>query len=381
MMNDIYFDNAATTKPYNEAISEFARISAEVYANSSALHKAGLEAERIIRSSGDTICSLLNVAKGSIYFTSGGTESNNLAIFGLAYARRRTHTHIITQLGEHPAVIQPFKRLEQEGFEVTWLKPEENGLVSPAQVEAALRESTGLVAIMQVNNETGGVYDIQNIGKIIKQKSSAYYFCDGAQGFGKIKADLKYVDGYSFTGHKCGAVKGTGGLYINPKVRIVPQTLGGGQQNNIRSGTENTAGCVSLAKAAEIAFNNIDENFGKVNAVKNTLLQLGEMLDNVHVNALGDSPYILNLSFTGVRSEVLLHALAEEGLFVSAGSACSANKKDKERNILYSLGLSKEVYESAVRLSFSAENTVEEAERAIELICNKVQFLRKYTRK
>ena len=382
-MQEIYFDAAATTCPDKDIIDIFVETSCKYYANPSAMHSLGLEAERAIRTYAENIAKLLGVSKEELYFTSGGTESNNMAVFGMAKVRSRTHTHVITQLSEHPSVIQPFKRLESEGFEVTWLVPDESGIISPEQIRQSLREDTGLVAIMHVNNETGSINDIEAIATLVKNESSAYFFSDGVQGFGKFRVNLKNIDAYSFSGHKIGCVKGIGGLYLSNKVRIIPQILGGGQQKNMRSGTENPAGVAALAKASELAFSNMAQHHAQALSVKNKLLELADLLSDVHVNANGEnsSPYILNMSFLGIRSEVLLHTLAEEGIFVSAGSACSAGKKDKERNVLYTMGYDKEIFESAVRLSFSPENTVEEAAKCINIITEKVNFLRKYTRR
>jgi len=383
MMNEIYFDAAATQRPYKDIIDTFTDISLKYYANPSALHSLGLEAERAIRASAENIGKLLGVSREELYFTSGGTESNNMAISGIAKARARTHKHVITQLSEHPSVIQSFKKLESEGFDITWLAPDENGIISPDQILQNLREDTSLVSIMHVNNETGSINDIEKIGMAVKQASSAYLFSDGVQGFSKIPVSLKYIDAYSFSGHKIGCVKGIGGLYLSESLRIIPLIAGGGQQNNKRSGTENTAGVAALSKASEKTFSNMAENHSHVLSIKNKLAELENKLPDVHINAGGgnSSPYILNMSFLGIRSEVLLHALAEDGIFVSAGSACSAGKKDKERNILHTMGYDKNIYESAVRFSFSEENTVEEAERCSDIIVDKVNFLRKYTRR
>jgi len=377
MMNYIYFDAAASTKPSREVLECFNEVSTTYYANPSALHSAGFLAEKILHQSATTISNLIGVYQSVIYFTSGGTDSNNLALFGMALARPRTHRHIITHLGEHPSVTQVFKKLETDGFEVTWLK----GLVTPEMVNGALRDDTALVSLVHVNNETGHINDIDSIAKAVKAKNKqTYFFSDGVQGFGKIPVSLHHIDAYSFSGHKIGAVKGVGGLYLSDKVRIIPQILGGGQQKNMRSGTENTASIAALAKAAELAFAAMDENREKVLAVKNELLKLESALENVHING-NFSSYILNISFLGVRSEVLLHALAESGLFASAGSACSSSKKYKDKNALHAFGFDRNIIESAIRFSFSSDNTPEEAARALDLICDRVNTLRKYTRK
>jgi len=375
-MSYIYFDGAASTKPLSEVLERFNEVSLSQYANPSALHIAGLEAERVLRASADNISALLGVKPGEIYFTSGGTESNNMAIMGLAKVRARSHKHIITLTSEHPSVCEVYKKLELEGFELTWL----SGTPSAEEIVKALRADTALVSVTHVNNETGFINDIEEISKEIKARSVAYFHCDGVQGFGKITLSLKNVDSYSFSGHKIGCIKGVGGLFLRKSIRIMPHILGGGQQNNLRSGTENTAGAAALEAAAKIAFGSMEENAKVVSAVKTELLRLCDILDNVHVNG-NDSPYILNISFLGIKSEVLIHALAERGILCSAGSACSAGKKGKHKNALAVMGYDKAIYESAIRFSFSPENTVNEAEQALAIICEKVNFLRKYTKK
>jgi len=375
-MGYIYFDSAASTKPLGAVLECFNRISVEYYANPSALHIAGLEAERVLRASAETISKCLGVNAGEICFTSGGTESNNMAIMGLAKARQRTHRHIITLHSEHASVTEVCKKLESEGFEVTWL----SGVPSADEISNILRDDTALVSISHVNNETGYINDIEAISKKIKARSEAYIHSDGVQGFGKVAASLKHLDSYSFSGHKIGCVKGVGGLYLNKSTHMAPLILGGGQQNNLRSGTENTASVAALAKAAELAFSFMEESCAKVSAIKAELLKLTSVLEHVSVNG-NSSPYILNLSFLGVKSEVLLHSLAQAGVLASAGSACSSGKKNNKKNALSAMGFDKAIYESAVRFSFSSENTVDEAKRAVEIISEKVNFLRKYTKK
>ena len=389
-MSPIYFDAAASRKPLEAVLKRFNDVSVEYYANPSALHIAGARAEGVLRSSSVTISRYLRVDPGEIYFTSGGTESNNLALFGMAKLRPRTHRHIVTLLSEHPSVTEVLKKLETEGFEVTWLR----GIPSVNEILGALRPDTALVCVAHVNNETGNIYDIDSIGKEIKARSEACFYSDGVQGFGKIPLSLKYVDGYSFSGHKIGCVKGIGGLYLSRTRPIAPQILGGAQQNNIRSGTENTASAAALALACETAFDCMEENYRIVTAVRDELLNITGLIKDVHINGIctgvsqdmtviipdSASPYILNMSFLGVRSEVLLHSLAEAGLLASAGSACSAGKKGAKKNALTAMGYDKAVYESALRFSFSPENTVDEAKRALSLICEKVSFLRKYMR-
>jgi len=376
-MKSIYFDAAASTKPSREVLECFNEVSTTYYANPSALHSAGFSAEKVLQQSAATINKLIGSDQFEIFFTSGGTESNNLAIFGMALARPRTHRHIITHLGEHPSVTQVYKKLEADGFEVTWL----SGIVTPEMVCNALRDDTALVSLAHVNNETGHINDIDAIAKAVKVKNNkTYFFSDGVQGFGKIPVNLHSIDAYSFSGHKIGCVKGVGGLCLSKKVRVIPQILGGGQQKGMRSGTENTASVAALARAAEMAFVSMEESRAKVLAVKNELLKLEQELVDVQING-NSSPYILNMSFLGVRSEVLLHSLAEAGVFASAGSACSSSKKDKEKNALHAFGFDKNIIESAIRFSFSSDNTLEEAARALDLICDKVNTLRKYTRK
>ncbi|MDR2899406.1 MAG: cysteine desulfurase [Clostridiales bacterium] len=381
-MDYIYLDNAASTIPDDDILKEFCRIAKENYANPSALHKEGLKAEHIIKESAEKIALALGVTAEEIFFTSGGTEGNNLGVLGLAYSRKRTHKHVITTFGEHPSVSEVFKRLEGCGFEVTYLKPDEGGNIGIGQVIDSLRPDTGLVAVMHVHNETGAVYDIKSISEAVKAKSEAYMFVDGVQGFGKSRLNLKNVDGYSFSGHKIHGIKGTGGLYIKKGVRVVPQILGGGQQYNIRSGTENTSGAVALSLAAEKSFETLDERMAYVSRLNLRLREGLLSLEGVYANSPENGlPYILNVSFTGVKSEVMLHTLAADNVIVSAGSACSAGKNGKSKNALNLMGFPKERYESAIRFSFSHLNTEAEVDMAVKAVEKNLVVLKRFVKR
>ncbi|MCL2592016.1 MAG: cysteine desulfurase [Defluviitaleaceae bacterium] len=377
----IYFDNAATTKPRQEIIEKATWAMENLYGNPSSLHKIGFSVEKEIKLATRRIAEILKVSDDEIFYTSGGTESNNLAILGAA-TRSKRHKHIITTKTEHTSAFMPIEELAKNGYEVTYLAVDNGGFIDINELKAELREDTVLVSIMHVNNETGVIQNIAEIGRILKD-SNAVFHVDGVQGFCKIPLDLKNVDMYSFSSHKIHGIKGAGGLYIKKGTKINPLFFGGGQQKNIRPGTENTTGILAFSESARVMNSLISENFKKVTEVKSELLKIVDELDEVFVNgSLEDSsPYILNLSFVGVKAEVLLHALEEDGIFVSTGSACSSNYKENKNNILANMGLSKERYNSALRFSFCEYNTAEEARKTVMSLKKHIKILRKYSKR
>ena len=380
-MNTVYFDNAATTKTRKEVVERYVWCLENLYANPSSLHKLGFLVEKEIKLATKQISEILEVLEEEIFYTSGGTESNNLAIWG-CLSRQKKHRHIITTKTEHPSVFTSIEELSKAGCEVTYLNTDKNGLVDISEVESLLREDTALVSIMHVNNETGIIQDVDAIGRVVK-KSNAVFHVDGVQGFGKIAVDFRNIDMYSFSSHKIHGVKGVGGLYVKKGSKINPMFFGGGQQKSLRPGTENTAGIMALSCALKLMYDSISENFKKVLGVKNELLKGLEEIDGVFVNGLveNSSPYILNLSFVGVKAEVLLHALEEDNIFVSTGSACSSKGKGNKNNVLENMGIYRERYEAALRFSFCADNTLEEARKCIESLKKHVRLLRKYSKR
>ncbi|MDR1559882.1 MAG: cysteine desulfurase [Clostridiales bacterium] len=375
----IYFDNAATTPVSREAAEAVNRMMDSVFGNPSSLHSAGLAAEREIKAAAETIADILKVRPDEIYFTSGGTESNNLAIIGAAMARRRLGTHIITSRVEHPSVENAMKALESEGFEITRLPVSQSGLLNPADAVDAVRGDTILVSLMQLNNETGAVFDIAKISGLIKEKSSRVLFhTDGVQAFCKEPLNMAHVDLYSLSAHKIHGMKGAGALFIRKGVTIKPLLYGGGQQRGIRPGTENTPGIVSLAAAAKAQMKNLRQTRERVLMIKNELVGLAEELDDVFINGFG-SPYILNMSFPGVKGETLVHALEREDIYISTGAAC--NSKHAGNTSLQALRLGTERVNSAVRFSFSELNTLEEAVKCKEAVIKTVIMLRRNIQK
>ena len=382
---EAYFDNSATTRCYREVADIVMKTMTEDFGNPSAMHTKGVEAEQYVRKSADAISQLLKVTPKEILFTSGGTESDNLALFGAAEANKRSGNHIITTSVEHAAVGQPIERLEQMGYEVTILPVDERGVVKMDALEAALRPDTILVSTMYVNNEVGAVMPVEEIGKLVHEKSpKALYHVDAIQAFGKYRIYPKKlgIDLLAVSSHKIHGPKGVGFLYINEKAKVQPQILGGGQQNGMRSGTDNVPGIAGIGVAAEIIYTDFDKKVEHLYQLKERLAQgLLEMQD-VLVNGMElreGAPQILSASFMGIRSEVLLHTLEERQIYVSAGSACSSHKR-KASGTLSAMGMPAKQKESTLRFSFSEENTFEEVDYCLEVLREVVPMLRRYAR-
>lgn len=383
----IYFDNAASTRPLKTVAEKMASKMLEQYANPASMSILGLEAEKEIIEAAKNIAFLLHADASEIYFTSGGTEGNNWAIYGTAQGYQRTGKHIVTTKIEHPAVAEPFKKLQEEGYEVTYLDTDKTGILSLENLKQAIRQDTILVSIILVNNETGAIQNIEEIGKIIKEKNNQTIFhVDGVQAFGKMEINVKqaHIDLMTASGHKFHAPKGLGFLYMKRGLKVRPLLYGGGQQKGMRPGTENSAGAMALALAAKECCKNWKESHTHVLSVKKKLAEgILSFIPDTKINGPSieaASPYVLNVSFLGVRSEVLLHALEEKGIFVSAGSACNSKKKNQSA-VLESMGLSQEKIDGAIRFSFSRFNTEEEAEYCVEILKELVPFLKKYHRK
>lgn len=382
---EAYFDNSATTRCY-ECVKEIVvKTMMEDYGNPSAMHKKGVEAEGYIKAARETLSSILKVKEKEILFTSGGTESNNLALIGGAMANRRRGNHIITTEVEHAAVGMPVQYLKEMGFEVTLLPVDVRGVVRLEALEQLLRPDTILVSVMYVNNEVGAVMPIGEIGKMVHQKSPhALFHVDAIQAFGKYRIYPKKlgIDLMSVSAHKIHGPKGAGFLYINEKVRVQAQILGGGQQNGMRSGTENVPGAAGLGAAAKESYRDFDKKIAHLYELK---ARMAEGLQNRCCGVLNGmpvsegAPHILSVSFPGVRSEVLLHTLEERGIYVSAGSACSSHKR-KASSTLTAMGLPANQKESTVRISFSEENTVEEVDYCLSVLEEVLPVLRKYAR-
>ncbi|SHH86128.1 cysteine desulfurase [Caloranaerobacter azorensis DSM 13643] len=380
---EVYLDNSATTRPRDEVIDSMIYMLKSVYGNPSSLHRKGLEAEKEIEKSRTIISKFLGVDSKEIFFTSGGTESNNIAIQGIIKRYAKRGKHIITTKIEHPSVLNIFKYYEDKGFEVTYLNVNEKGIIDLKQLEDSITDKTILVSIMMVNNEIGTVQPIKEIVEIIKKKNkNVKLHVDGVQAFGKIDIQLKNlgVDVFSFSGHKIHGPKGVGGLYIKNGTVLEPIIFGGNQERGLKSGTENTPGIVGLGKAVEIIKNNFEDEKNHILDVKKYFIdKVLEKIDNIKINSYTDdrcAPHIVNISFIGVKGEVLLHYLEEDGIFVSTGSACSSHKKGRS-HVLKSIGLKEEEIEGAIRFSFAFYNTKEEIEYAVDRLEKSVRDIRK----
>lgn len=345
-----------------------------------------MEAENYVRRSAQTLAKLLKVNEKEILFTSGGTESDNLAIIGGVEANKRMGNHIITTAVEHAAVAQPFAYLKEQGYEVTILPVDHQGVVKLDALEEALRPDTILVSVMYVNNEVGAVMPVEEIGKLVHEKSpKALFHVDAIQAFGKYRIYPKKlgIDLLSVSSHKIHGPKGVGFLYINEKVRVQPQILGGGQQNGMRSGTDNVPGIAGLGVAAEMVYTDFDKKIQHLYALKERMAEGLSKLGDVTVNGMPlmeGAPHIMSVTFHGVRSEVLLHTLEEFGVYISAGSACSSHKR-KPSATLTAMGLSRADVESTVRISFCEENTFEEVDYCLEALGKTIPMLRRYARR
>ena len=383
---EAYLDNSATTRCYEEVRDIVVKTMMEDYGNPSSMHLKGVEAEKYVKEAAREIARTLKVQEKEIYFTSGGTESDNWALIGTAMANQRKGKHIITTVFEHAAISAPAAWLEDQGFEVTRVPVDSRGNLSMEELAAAIREDTVLVSGMDVNNGFGGGLPVEEIGALIKEKNpDTLFHADAIQAYGKYRIFPKKmkIDLLSVSSHKIHGPKGAGFLYIGEKVKIHPLILGGGQQKGMRSGTDNVPGIAGMGEAARIIYEHLEENTSRMRKLKEYFRGELEKIDNVEINgpvAGEGAPHILNASFLGVRSEVLLHALEDQGIYVSAGSACSSHKRTGSPS-LGAIGLSPERKESAVRFSFSEFTTKEELDYTLETLKSLLPMLRRYARR
>ena len=384
-MKEIYFDNAATTRVRPEVIKLMDEVMGENYGNPSSKHLYGVRAEQYIKTAAEQIAATLKVKPGEIIFNSGGTEGNNTALIGTALARKGYGRHIISTGIEHAAVYKPLDLLREMGYEVSILGTDGKGHVDPEALRAAIRPDTILVSVMWVNNEIGAVEDIAGLGQIIKETNPRTYFhTDAIQAFGKL--DLRpraaQVDMLTMSAHKIHGPKGAGFLYLNEKAHVDPLILGGGQQKDRRSGTENVPGIAGTGLAAELYRKEHTAIREKLYAVKDRLIERLCTLEGVTVNSeKGElsAPHIVSASFAGVRAEVLLHALEDKGIYVSSGSACSSNHPAIS-GTLRAIGVRKELLDSTLRFSFGIYNEPEEADEAAAALSALLPELRRFTR-
>lgn len=382
----VYFDNAASTKPLQKAVYEMSELMINNYVNPASMSKLGMEVENIIISSRKAISTYISCDPCEIYFTSGGTESNNWAIIGTVSGYHRNGKHIITTNIEHPAILLPFQNLEEAGFEVTYLAVDDKGYINLNELKESIRQDTILVSVMLINNEVGTIQKIDEIGKLVKEKNSSTIFhVDGVQAFGKYKINVlkSKIDMLTISGHKFHAPKGTGILYLKKGLKVKPFMYGGGHQLGMRAGTENAAGAAAIAIAAQEAYENLNEYNGYVKNIKKVLWEgINNTITETYLNGENieeASPYLLNITFKGIRSEVLLHALEEKGIYVSSGSACNSKKKNHS-HVLEAMGLEEENIKGAIRFSFSRFNTLEEVNYCVKVLNEIVPLLRKYNR-
>lgn len=384
---EMYFDNSATTKVLDEVVNVMTDCMRNDYGNPSSMHRMGLKAEQRINASRNIIASALNVSPDEIIFTSGGTESNNIAIKGSTEANARRGKHIITSKVEHPSVLNVFKYMQDNGYDVDYIGVSKEGIVDIDDIKDAVKNETAFVSIMYVNNETGVIQPIEEISKIIKNKNANVIFhVDAVQAFGKLPIDLKKlnVDLLSVSSHKIHGPKGVGALYIKNGTKFSAGFLGGGQEMAVRSGTENVPGICGFGVATDLIKQEVEASASYVLKLKELFInglreEVKDFVINPHDITLC-SPYIVNISFPGVRAEVLLHSLEQENIYVSTGSACSA-RRIKHSPVLKEMGLSKESLDGAIRVSFSRFNTSEQVLFLIEKLSEIVPQLRLFQRR
>ena len=380
-----YLDNSATTVCEPGVVEKVVHMMSIAYGNPSAMHNKGVEAENYIKEAKEMIAKTMKVQEKELLFTSGGTESNNLAIMGCAAANHRMGKHLITTKIEHPSVGNVMKHMEEEGYEVTYLPVDENGIVKLDKLKEALRPDTMLVSVMHVNNEIGAVQPIEEIAKIVKENNKATLFhVDAIQGYGKYRIFPKKmgIDLLSVSGHKIHGPKGVGFLYCDSKVKIKPILFGGGQQKDLRSGTENVPGIVGIAEAAKEIYTDFEAKIDRLYDVKAYFVEKVLQLDGTKINGLvgrESAPHVVSVSFPGVRSEVLLHSLEEREVYASAGSACASNKPAISAT-LKAINAPKEHLDSTLRFSFSVHTTKEEIDYCIEVLAGLLPMLRRYAR-
>lgn len=383
---EAYFDNSATTVVTESVKDIVVKAMTEDYGNPSSMHMIGVNAEKYVKTAKENIAKILKVDEGEIYFTSGGTEGNNMAIIGSANANKRAGNRVITTKIEHSSVANPMKYLEKQGFDVVYLPVDNNGIVDMDVLKKEMTKDTILVSIMNVNNEVGAIEPVSEIGKYIKTVNpSVVYHVDAIQAFGKmeIRPRKENIDILTVSGHKIHAPKGSGFMYIKKNTKVNPIILGGGQQEGMRSGTENVPGIAGIGQAAKDCYDNLEKNVSHMTELKDYLIDELSKLDGVTINSQkgnAGAPHIVSASFENVRSEVLLHALEDKGVYISAGSACSSNRPAVSET-LKAMGIDSKLLGSTVRFSFCELNKKEEIYYCIEQLKIMLPILKKYVRR
>ncbi len=381
---EIYLDNSATTMVRPEVAKLMYEIMTKDYGNPSSMHIKGVQAERYLREAKEIFAGILKVSEKEIFFTSGGTEGDNMAIIGAALAGRRRGRHIITTVIEHPAVLESCAFLEKNGFEVTYLPVNAAGQVEPDTLKASLRDDTILVSVMYVNNEIGAIEPVSELGRIIKEYNKGILFhVDAVQAFGKFRIHpyKENIDMLTMSSHKIHGPKGVGAIFIKDKTKIQPIALGGGQQKGMRSGTENVPGIAGMAMAAKELYDKFDEDVNRLYELKEYFVREITGIEGATVNGLtgrDSAPHVVSVSFDGItKSEVLLHALEDKGIYISSGSACSSNKPSLS-STLKAIGVKNDLLYATLRFSFSVFTTKEELEYTINAVKELLPVLRKY---
>lgn len=371
----VYLDNSATTKQYEEVTKTMTEAAENFFGNPSSLHSLGLKSEKKIRRSRQLIADSLGAGEDEIFFTSGGTESDNTAIYGIARAKKREGNKIITSAVEHPAVLEPCKALEKEGFEVVYIGVDSQCRINMEELAQTIDDNTILVSIMSVNNETGAIMPVKDIAQI---KKRAFFHTDGVQAYGKTSLSHTGADMISISGHKIHGPKGIGALYVRKGINLPALVVGGGQERSMRSGTENVPGILGFGEACRISQESFDRRIKFMASAKLYLQSAIEAeISDIRINSPEDGVVsVLNVSFLGTRGEVLLHTLEQDGIFVSTGSACSSNKKGGS-HVLKAMGLSPREIEGAIRFSFSEFNTEKEMEYAADKVKKAVAKFRR----
>ena len=386
---EAYLDNAATTRVFPEVRDIMLQVMEKDFGNPSSRHTKGIEAEGYVTKAVQQIAGTLKCQPKEIILTSGGTESNNMALIGTALANQRAGKHVITTRIEHASIHEPFGRLEQMGYEAQYLPVDHNGHLQLEVLEEAVREDTLLVSVMMVNNEMGAVEDIKKLVAVAKQKNpNVIFHVDAIQAYGKYKIVPKRlgIDLMSVSGHKIHGPKGSGFLYVRDGVKISPIILGGGQQRGMRSGTENVPAIAGLGEAVRLIYQQHSEKVERLYALKQRLIDGLTAMEGVSINGINGlsltetAPHIVSASFDGIKSEVMLHALAQEGVYVSSGSACSSNHPDLS-GTLKAIGVEDRLLDSTLRFSFSVLSTEEEVDHALEAVAKVLPQLRRFVKK
>ncbi|GGB48180.1 cysteine desulfurase family protein [Fictibacillus barbaricus] len=379
----IYLDNSATTKPYKEVLDTFVTVSEKYFANPSSLHSKGGEAENLLSQARKSIAQLLEVAPSEVIFTSGGTEGNNIAIKGIAFQHQNRGKHLITTSVEHASAYESFQYLEKQGFNVTYLPVNTEGMISLEDLEGAIRPETILVSVIHVNNETGTIQPVKEIGNILKKHPKIFFHVDNVQGIGKVPLPLKDwgIDLCTISAHKIHGLKGNGVLFVKNGVTLSSLFTGGEQELKKRAGTENVAGIVAMAKALRLILQEMNEMKEKILAVKRLFLEGLEDMEDVEINTPEDytAPHIINFSVKGVKPEVLIHSLDKRDVYVSTRSACSSKQGGASR-ILLEMGLGEKRASTAIRISISYATTLEEAGHALRILKEEILNFKKVMR-